>query len=249
MRPRLILILSGTAIALTAGLLIAGQYTGTKQSSQLYTPPDPSAQGGIRGSILIPNKPVVAIFAMPQDDYRKVYKGEIVGGKSSFAFTGLPVGKYDLIVIFPDSFYDGILLNRESNTLTSRDGEAINKSIMKSTPFFDTKKLHRCEGVTGHAGKARAVLQEVCTHPVTLQDASERSDIQIRSIKVALLEDVNLGWSVTETREIIRQEVGGNETKGVLPNYHVARLGNIRVIDSVKDLGALSLAGGAGSGK
>lgn len=231
------------AVGLCAGVLWAGKYTGTQQGSRLYTKPESSAGGGIRGSIAEPRKAIVGVYAISQSDYRKVYEGTV--GGSEFTFSGLPTGKYDLLVVFPDSFHDGVLLNRESSTLTSKDLQSISSNVMRATPFFDTKKIHRCEGVTGHAGKARAVLQEVRTRPVTLQDASVRSDIQIRSIKVALLEDVNLGWSITETREVIRQEVGGSEMKGVLPNYFNARLGNIRVIDTVKDLGELNLAGGA----
>ena len=234
-------------VVLGAGVLFAGKFTGTQQGSRLYTKPDLSAAGGISGSIAAPHKAIVGIFAILQSDYRKVYSGEVSG--TSFSFGGLPTGKYDLLVVFPDSFYDGILLYRESSTLTSSDQQSISSNVMRATPFFETKKIHRCEGVTGHSGKARAVLQELRARPVTLQDASVRSDIQIRSIKVMLLEDVNLGWSISETREVIRQEVGGSEMKGILPNYFNARLSNIRVIDTVKDVGALSLTDGASGGK
>ena len=218
----------------------AGTHTGTKQGSRLYTRPDATAGGGIRGSIAAPHKPIVGIFAILQSDYRKVYSGE-TSAEGEFSFAGLPTGKYDLLIMYPDCFYDGILLGRELNTLTSKDVDAISVSIMKATPFFETKKIHRYAGVTGHAGKARVVLQELRTRPVTLQDASVRADIQIRSIKIVLLEDVNLGWSIVETREVIRQEVGGAEQKGVLPYYFNACLGNIRVIDTVKNVGSLML--------
>ena len=86
------------------------------------------------------------------------------------------------------------------------------------------------------------MLQEMRLRPVTLQDATVHAEIQIRSLKLALLEDVGaVGWHLVTTREIIRQEVAGNERKGVLPHKYSAALGGIRVVDSVKDLGEIRL--------
>ena len=158
-----------------------------------------------------------------------------------FRFTGLPVGKYDLVILYGDAFFEGLSLTQDENTLTDNDRASIADAIMKSAPFFNEKKIHRCEGTTGYAAKARCVLQEVRTRPVTLQSFELRSDIQVRSIKLVLPEDVNIGWSVVNTREIVRQEVGASEYKGMLPHHFNSNLGNIRVIDTIKELGNLSL--------
>ena len=220
----------------------AGKGTGTEQSTKLYTPPDPASGGGIEGRIAAPDKAIAGIFAMPQDDYKRVYRGDTDGDGRAFHFAGLPPGKYDLVVLYTDGFYEGLTLSREADSLTAGDQKAIEAAIAKSTPFFDTKKIHRCEGVTGHAGYARCVLQEVRTRPVTLQSAEVRTDIQVRSLKLALPEDVgSMGWSLVNTREIVRQEVTSSEMKGLLPHHFRAKLGGIRVIDSVKALGTLSL--------
>jgi len=220
------------------------QPTGTQQSSKLYTDPDPGSNGGIQGEIIAPDQSIVAIFATPQEAWEKVYKGEVLGEGRAFRFTGLPVGKYDLMVVFGNRFYEGLSLNKagaDKPPLTSKDQTQIETTINKSVPFFDTKKIHRIEGYTGRAGQARMILQELRTRPTTLQSGDIRGDIQIRSLKLALLEDVNIGWSLEDTREFLRQEVSSTDFRGLLPHQFSPRLSNIRVIDSIKDLGKISL--------
>ena len=216
--------------------------TGTVQSSRLYTPPDPAAGGGVKGRIARGDQPARAVFAMAVDDYRLVYKGEMAGDGREFAFRGLPVGRYDLVVLFDDAFAEGLTLTRDENSLAAADLASIESAVRKGTPFFDTKAIHRCEGTGGEAGKARGVLQEVRTRPVTLQSAAVRTDIQVRSLKLVLAENVGSpGWSVSNTREIVRQEVGPREPRGLLNHLYDARLGGIRVLGAVKDIGELSI--------
>ncbi|MGI6495137.1 MAG: hypothetical protein ACOX5G_03455 [Kiritimatiellia bacterium] len=213
-------------------------YTGTQQSSQLYTPKDPQATGGLRGKIA--QGEVLGVFAIPQDKWRSVYLAWL-GDDGTFAFQGLPAGKYDLAVLFENRFVEGLALLRRESTLTAKDRKSIQAKIEASNAFFNEKRVERCEGITGHAGQARALLQELRSRPVTLQSAEVRADIQIRSIKIVLAEDVNLGWTIQNTREIVRQEIGPGDTMGMLPVRHADSLRGIRVLDTVKDLGELDL--------
>ena len=215
--------------------------TGTKQSGYLYSAPDAAAAGGIRGRVIRPSKPILYVFAQAADDWKRVYRGELSADRTGFSFSGLPVGMYDLVVLYNDCFMEGLSLTRDENTLTDKDTAAISEAIMKSNPFFNEKKIHRCEGTTGYAGRARCVLQEIRTRPVTLQSAEIRSDIQVRSIKLVLPEDVGIGWSLVNTREIVRQEVLATDSKGLLAHRFVPELGRIRVIEKIKELGDLSL--------
>lgn len=242
------LIVAALAAALGLGALAAAHAdepprgaTGTRQSTYLCTAPDPTAGGGLHGRLVAPAKPVVKILAQATDEWKRVYAGALLGDGREFRFTGLPVGQYDLLVLYGDEVIEGLTLSRQDSTLTGKDRDAIAAALMKSNPFFNEKRIHRCEGVTGMAGKARCVLQEVRTRPVTLQSAEVRSDIQIRSFKLALLEDVAIGWSVIETREFARQEVAATDTWGLLAHRFSPKLGGIRVIDTVKELGDISL--------
>ncbi|MBI3985682.1 MAG: hypothetical protein HY343_02085 [Lentisphaerae bacterium] len=227
---------------LMAASSLAGETTGTIQGTRLYTKPDPSASGGISGKTANLPAPITGVFAIPQDSQLKVYKAELAEDGKSFSFKNLPVAKYDLLILSSNDFYEGIALSRSDNSLTDRDLKLIDPMVMKSTPFFDTKKINRIAGVTGREGKSIAVLQEVRTKPVTLQSEELRTDIQIRSLKLCFMEDVGeVGWQVVETREIVRTEVGPGAPKGLITHYYSPRLNGIRVTDTVKDLGELNL--------
>ena len=232
-RIALTLMLAGWAAA--AG---AGPFTDTEQSSRLYTKPDPSASGGIRLTLDAAAKPS-GVFALLQTDANRCYAARADG--AGWLVTGLPVGKYDLVVVFDDRFCEGLQLTRGPDSLTPADRASILTIITNSVPFFDTKKIHRAEGITGKAGKCAIVLQEVRTRPVLLQTFEERRDIQIRSIKIGFLEEVNIGWQLVNTREIMRIEAGGTMPKGLIAHRYVKELGNIRVTDAVKDLGEIRL--------
>ncbi|HNX36385.1 MAG TPA: hypothetical protein PKM57_17315 [Kiritimatiellia bacterium] len=245
-------------------------YSKTHVSINLYTKPDPNASGGIKGVIAEAPSEVLGVLAMPQkfpnissmddidggaaaknarninkDMTNQVYLAGL-GSDNAFSFYGLPPGKYDLFVLCENCFYEGLLLSREEQTLTDADAKTIRAKITESNPFFNVKNQHRIEGQSGTFGKARVIEQEVRTLPVTLQSAEVLKHIQIRSIKLCLMESVGttkLGthWEMKKTREITRQEVGPPDTKGLIPGYFCKTLQGIRVSTSLKDLGTIKL--------
>lgn len=214
------LLISSLLLSLTAGLLHA--YEGGRTGGRLYTDPDPSASGGITGQVGFTQSPLRAAFAMPPTDVRLVYRGTIEG-TNRFNFRGLPVGRYDLVLVFDDGFYEGISLARE-NTLTDRDVKLIKEHLSATVPFFPIKTYHRYAGTTGRGQEARVVYQEMRDN--------------IRTIKLGIMQDVgDVGWQLVRSREIIR--IDSNQTTsrpGVIPHHHRPDLGGIRVVDSVRDL-------------
>ena len=246
-------------------------YSKTEVSGNLYSKPDPYAGGGIRGIIAGNPTEVLGVLAMPQRFPNVSSLADVEGGTSaknarnintdmtnqvylakleadnSFSLYGLPPGKYDLFVLCENSFYEGLLLSREEHTLTDADTRSIRAKVTESNPFFNVKSQERIEGQSGTFGKARILEQEVRTLPVTLQSAEVLSHIQIRSIKLCLMESIGtskLGtqWEMKKTREITRQEAGPPDVKGLLPGYFCKALQGIRVSTSVKDLGTVTLS-------
>lgn len=244
------LIVAGMVFGL-AGALFAGKIAGSRQSSRLYTAPDPALPGGIRGQVAGNSAALLDVFAIPTDNQLKfVYQGELAADGTGFSFAGLPVAKYDLLIVCGDRFYEGLTLGADQSTLTPNDLQLIETMLKKSVPFFNEKKTHRIVGATGRAGKARGVVQWVRTLPITLQSAVVLTNIQVRSIKLAFVEDVGeIGWQLVETREIIRTEVGPDDTKGILPHTYCAALNGIRVVDEIKDLGTINLTATPGPGQ
>jgi len=220
---------------------LAGPASGTVQSTRLYTSPDALAGGGILGVIAQPRVEIKGAFAVNSNDPSKVYRGKISEDGREFSFTGLPVGKYDLMILYPGDFYEGFRLHRGEGSLTKKDLTHIDETVGRSVPFFDTKKIHRVTGSTGTAGAARAVLQELRTNKIVDQQAVEMVGYQIRSIKLAMLEDVGVGWHLVRSREIVRTEVAPGLVKGLIRHHYHAPLGGIRVTRTVKNLGQLNL--------
>lgn len=233
-------------------------------STYLYTKTDPSAGGGIKGEIAGTGQPLIGVFALPPHEPRFVYRGTVRGGGREFVFSGLPVAKYDLILLFEDMIYEGLNLNRGENTLTSKDKQLIKEIIDKSERFFNKKIIYRMAGTTGKlTGTARCIctfrrtakssydsyVHPNVIHPNVRRDSadhkrqsnsgqSSQKGQHRHSYKLVLLQDVGPGWQVERTREIALGWITGT----VYPEHaHRKYLSGIRVTDSVKDLGKINL--------
>lgn len=229
------------AFALCAGAALAAD---PPERTRLYTPPDPASPGGLQGRIAKPELPIEQVLALPSASPEEVYLGQVTGPKHDhFAFTGLPVGKYDLLVVFPGAFYEGLQLQRDASTLTPDDLKKIDASIQKSEPFFTKKFIHRVEGETNRGSGARAI----CTYyrdkgsellMEHFEGKSSRPDFR-RTFKLVLLKDVGPGWQITRARDLYPVWVNGQTP---LPQHHYSTaLSQFRVADGVKDLGELNL--------
>lgn len=232
------------ALALTSGAAEPAPEDPLVGRSRLYTAPDPSNPGGIQGHILRPRQPIEQILAIPPDEPRLVYQGTIEGSdKQGFRFEGLPMRKYDLVIIYRNSFYEGLQLLRGESTLTDDDKAKIDTSIQKSEPYFPYKIIHRLEGETGRGNSARAI----CTYYLDRKSAllfnshegGYSRDDPRRTFKIVILKQVGPGWQIERSRDLFPIWA----TPGTLKPKHEYRkqLSRIRVADSVKDLGTIDL--------
>jgi hypothetical protein len=232
--------------ALAAAIVLATvplAFAQVSQSRYLYTAPDPTASGGLSGTIVRPVMPVVAVLAMPPDDPAKVYKATLCGTRSNtFAFTGLPVAKYDLLVVFSEAFCEGLTLSREDNTLAAKDAKSIQTIIEKSEPFFNKKIIHRLAGTLGQMeGKARCICTFLRTRGALGFIDGLNYPEHRRAFKLVLLEDVGPAWQIVRTREIYVTQVPLGSGLDTLPHMFCPKLSSVRVTDAVKDLGNLDL--------
>ncbi|MFO7937872.1 MAG: hypothetical protein R6V06_09750 [Kiritimatiellia bacterium] len=216
-----------------------------KERTRLYTPPDTSASGGIKGRIVNPVKPIEQILAMPPDQPKKVYKGRITGDdRQDFFFGNLPMAKYNLFVIYEDEFYEGLRLSRKPDTLTKKDHEGIEKIVMKSDPFFNHKIIHRMEGTTGRGNYARCLTtqyrdQSAPGKVVEGEGFGVDMDRNLgrRTYKLIWLKHVGVGWQIVRKRDLYPVTVPLKELK---PKHnYTKKLSGIRVTNKVKDLGTI----------
>ena len=212
--------------------------TAAPERYRLYTKPDPEATGGITGSIGNPRRPIEQILAIPPDEPRLVYEGTVSGGaRRDFAFAGLPMRKYDLVVIYKDRLYEGLSLERHEDTLTATDRQKIKTTIDKAEPFFTRKIIHRLEGTTGRGEFCRCICTYMRDRASTNGPGGDRN-IR-RTFKLVILKDVGPGWQVVRARDLY--PTWTTMTDAVVTHHESAVLSRIRVTRSVKDLGALDL--------
>lgn len=214
------------------------------ERTRLYTKPDPANTGGLKGRVAKPELPIEEILAMPAENPEEIYEGEVSGPKrDAFQFKSLPVGKYDLVVIYPAAFFEGLQLNRDASALTPEDLKKIDATIQKSEPFFTKKFIHRLEGGTGRASVARGVCTYFRDKGSNLlmehfEGKSDRPDFR-RTFKLVLLKDVGPGWQIVRARDLYPVWV---DPKRSLPEHHYSTaLNQHRVADQIKDLGDLDL--------
>jgi len=238
-------------------------YTKTMQSTKLFT--EGLGKGGIRGRLEgVDGEDIAGIFAVSRDRQKVNYDAGLGGGTAgsdrkmrfsvhiadigednSFSFERLQEGIYDLVVLLDHRYYNGIVLGRGDSTLTEKDTQDITAKIKAINPYFNEKRLERMWGTTGEDGVARVLGQEMRTLPVTLADGTLHPEIQTRVLRLFFMQDISAkgtaAWSVEETREIVRQEVGPPDVKGMLPEHFNKKLSGIVVIDEVEDIGVVRL--------
>lgn len=215
------------------------------ERTRLYKKLDPANTGGLRGTVAAPVLPMEQVLAVSAEDVEQVYEGEIGGGqRNTFEFKGLPIGKYDLVVIFATEFHEGLRLHRDASTLTPEDLSKINATFQKSEPFFTQKFLHRVEGDTGRGQSARAI----CTYfrdkgsdllMEQFEGKSSRPDFR-RTFKLVLFKDVGPGWQIVRARDLY--PVWMNPKAGLPVHKFSPVLSQVRVADQMKDLGVLNLS-------
>jgi len=214
------------------------------ENTRLYTQPDPSATGGITGRITSPATPIELIVASSASEPENLFKGELdPANPGSFSFKGLPPGRYDLIVFYPGSFYEGATLSRDGDTLTPQDRESINATFQKSEPYFIEKVINRLEGQTGRGNEARLIgsyyRNKGSELMLTTHEGKFSREDGKRTVKLVILKEVGIGWQIVKTRNIY--PFWAPIDAPPLVYHHAPDLAKIRVASEVKDIGDLKL--------
>ena len=217
----------------------AGAQAPRPERTRLYTRPDTSLPGGIRGQVAAPSEPLEEVLALPYERPEHVYQAEILDPeRRTFEFRGLPMDRYGLLLIYADRFFEGVRLSRQDSTLTNDDREAIASIIDRSEPFFTEKRLHRVAGETGRGGEARAICTFLRDREAESYMGESRTGFR-RTFKLIQLRQVGPGWQVVRARDLYPV---WSDVQGLRPRHHYhPRLADIRVTDRITDLGTLDL--------
>lgn len=204
------------------------------QSGRIYTAPESSAPGGIEGSV-----PVELTHAIAIDHERShVYLGELSDGGHAFHFTHLPVGKYDLVLVTKDrAVYEGLALGDPATALSPASMKNLETRIALADSFFNRYTIHRA-GIEGD--RVFAFVERIRDKTI-LKQSGEKLDADLRRLEIIELEQAGDDWQMVTTRHIYREGEPIEDNPPFFKHFFFSALGNIRVVDSVKALGALTL--------
>lgn len=200
---------------------------------RIYTAPDPAANGGLRGTVNFPLTHALAV----EHDRTHVYRADLPDPKT-FRFDGLPTGKYDLVLVTQDgAVYEGLALGDEKKDLPAGSMENLKKRVAAQDAFFNRATIHRL-GFDGE--NALVFVERIRDKGILKQDATTLK-ATLRRLEIIELAQAGDDWQVTTNRHLLREEqpLGGVND---LRHAYVRELGNLRVIDTVKDLGSLKLS-------
>jgi hypothetical protein len=208
---------------------------------RLYVQPRADCPGGIRGRVANPALKIEQVLAIPPDEPGMVYAGRIDGAEqNAFTFHGLPMRKYDLLIMTADRVYDGLTLHRGEDTLTREDRAGIEATITRSEPFFPRKEIYRMRGAGGRGGAAQALCAYFRDKDSNEALFTEQDQFR-RTFKLVILKQVGPGWQIVRARDLYPVYIAPGTADP--EHVEVGALRGIRVTDTVKDLGEIELGG------
>ena len=201
---------------------------------RIYSVPDPAAQGGIEGGTAIPLTHALAVA----HDRLRVYRADLSDGRKSFRFPHLPVGKYDLVLVAEgNTVFEGLTLGDPSENLEPASSQNLRTRIGAADSFFNRVAILR----TGFVGDQALAFVERIRDRLTLQQSGERLDANLRRLEIVELARAGDDWQMSATRHIYREEEPVRADPPGMKHFFVSAIGNLRVVDSIKQLGSLTL--------
>jgi len=201
---------------------------------RIYTALDPAATGGIEGTVPLPLTHALAV----EHDRLHVYRAELSDGGKTFQFHHLPVGKFDLVLIAAgNTVFEGLALGDPETNPDPVSVQNLRNRIGAADSFFNRFAIQR----TGANGDQALAFVERIRDRLTLQQSGEKLNANLRRFEIIELAKAGDDWQMSTTRHIYREEESVRENPPFMKHFFVSAIGNLRVVDSVKQLGELPL--------
>jgi len=220
--------------SLVIGHLLLLSTAAIADPGRIYTQPDVTASGGIEG-----NAGIELTHALAIDHERShVYRAELTDAGKIFHFAHLPVGKYDLILITKNRVvYEGLNMGGSAPALLPGSLKNLETRVAVADTFFNRHLIHR----TGYDGDRALVFVERIRDKLILKQSGEKLGSNLRRFEIIELEQASDDWQMVTARHLYREEEPLEPNPPFFNHFQVSELGNIRVVDSVKPVGTLSL--------
>ena len=170
----------------------------------------------------------------------KAYLADIDRNAGTISISGLPPGKYDLLLKFDSIVAEGVSLNVPGafKKLSKADLKGIQHRTWMSEPFFNKKRIAR---VGGTPKRIKMIVEQVRDKKTYEPNGNVLHGIMIRRLQLTELRKTGKIWQIKKNRHIFREErkMGGAGTR--LKFIYVPRLGGIRIGDEVVKLPKIDL--------
>lgn len=231
------LVLCGALAA--AGAVVALLVAAPALSDKWYTDPEPGAPGGIQGKVI--DGELADAVALEQVAF-KVYHGSVDKASNSYSFSGLPPGKYDLLLKLTADVIEGFRLDDfgEVEPIPKADKDAIYELIRISDDFFHAKNIVR---MGGSAKLQKLLVEQIRTKTIYNPDGTIATGRMIRRIDYTILHKTRAVWQIDPNcpRYMFRQERNLAGAGSTLTYHHNTALSEIRVGDTVVNAPEVSL--------
>lgn len=206
------------------------------QTTVLYTKPAAGASGAISGKVDTELTHAIAL----NRDYTQCFRGDLSDGGKSFRISGLPTGKYDLICVTKGGqIFEGVELGEDGSKLPPDSVKHFEARIKKADTFFPKAKIHRFGLIEG--GEKMMLFVERLRDTLILRQSGEKLESNLRRIEVVELIKAKDDWQMLNTRHIYREEAPMVPNMPFFTHKFLPEFSGVRVIDSAKDLGSISL--------
>lgn len=206
------------------------------QTTTLYTKPVAGAVGGIAGRV---EQPLTHALALNRDRVQ-CFRAELSEGGKAFRFSGVPTGKYDLVLVSrAGTIYEGLELGDQPEKLAGIPKKNLETRVIKSDTFFNNSRIHRL-GFIDDGNKVVALIERTRDKTI-LKQSGDQLMSNLRRIEVADFVKAADDWTLAETRHLYREEAALGAGMAFFNARHIEGLGNVRVIDAVKDIGTVAL--------
>ena len=158
----------------------------------------------------------------------------------AFRISGLSTGKYDLILVTKSgAVFEGVELGEDASKLPAVSVKNAEERINQADTFFNKVTIHRTGLIED--GEKQLLFVERVRDKEILKQSGEVLKANLRRLEVVELIKAADDWQFLNTRHIYREEAPVGPGMAFFAHRYVPGLGNVRVIDSVKDLGSIAL--------
>ena len=161
------------------------------------------------------------------------------GGKS-FRWTGLPIGKYDLVLITKSgAIYEGVVLGEDTAKLSAVSLKHLDERVTKADTFFNKARIEHT-GLIDDGGQLLAFVERLRDKQILKQSAA-KLNANLRRFEVIDFTKAGDDWQMMTNRHLYREEAPVGPNMEFFRHVFLPTLSGIRIVDTVKDLGTVAL--------